>query len=150
MGNSRVIVNRRYWLEMEKQERERRGASATSPPRIQLTVEDRGWKTKLNQPFELLYHLNQLLSSIYHTSCRPQRAIILLVQMAPKPISTLALPRSTLLALSQAGYETTDELASASPESLAKGKSASPEHRGRGCTFLMGVISCPEFDKTQN
>lgn len=41
--------------------------------------------------------------------------------MPPKPISTLAIPRSTLFALSQAGYETTDELASSTPESLARG-----------------------------
>ncbi|KAF9652649.1 hypothetical protein BDM02DRAFT_2549172 [Thelephora ganbajun] len=40
--------------------------------------------------------------------------------MSPKSISTLALPRSTLFALSQAGYETTDELASSTPENLAR------------------------------
>jgi len=48
--------------------------------------------------------------------------------MSPRSISTLALPRSTLFALSQAGYETTDELASSTPESLAKGK---PDRRSR-------------------
>lgn len=60
--------------------------------------------------------------------------------MPPRPISTLAIPKSTLFALSQAGYETTDELASSTPESLARGNTFS-RITEQGHTFLMGILS---------
>ena len=117
---------------MEKQERGREGPGATGQQRIQLAVVDRGQETKLNQQFEFLYHNHPLFSITLLTSVRGTLGYSF-VRMSPKPISALALPRSTLLALSQAGYETTDELALSTPESLARGKSVCPTV-GKGTT----------------
>ena len=61
--------------------------------------------------------------------------------MPPRPISTLAIPKSTLFALSQAGYETTDELASSTPESLARGNQLSRITEHDRVFFLMGIPS---------
>ena len=81
------------------------------------------------------------LSDLSHFSLPAGEEYILFLKMSPKPISTLGLPRSTLLALSQAGYETTDELASSTPESLARGKSVCPGDRRTSDRFLMGIPS---------
>lgn len=123
---------------MEKQEREeerKRGASCE----VQLTVVDRGRETKLNQKSD--FYTTQPSPRSITLAGRPAGGIFRLFRMSPKSISSLALPRSTLFALSQAGYETTDELASSTPENLARGKSALSDQQSMGHSFLMGILS---------
>ena len=118
VGGSRFIV-KRNWLEMEKQERGKERGGGIRATSQRWTVVDRGQgpDLKSNQSFQFLYQ--PFLSSIHHHTSLP--AVESDNLMSPKPISTLAIPRSTLFALSQAGYETTDELASSTPEGLARG-----------------------------
>ena len=137
-GGSRGIV-KRSWLEMEKQERRREGwgIGATSE---RWDPTDGGGQRMRNrvEPNILVFIPHEHLSSICHAPCRPQTDDL----MPPRPISTLAIPKSTLFALSQAGYETTDELASSTPESLARGNTLS-RITEQGRTFLMGIPSSP-------
>ena len=94
---------------------------------VQLAVVDRGRDTESNQKFWFLYDDHPSPSTITLAG-RAAGTVSSLVRMSSKSISTLALPRSTLLALSQAGYETTDELASTTAEGLARGKAGFTDH----------------------
>ena len=127
MEGSRTIVRRKVELardgEAREGERENDVRNQLRGWVVQLTVVERGQETESNQQFWFLYQSHPSSRSITLAG-RPSG---ILVQMPPKPISTLALPRSTLFALSQAGYETTDELASSTPESLARGKPVFPD-----------------------
>ena len=115
MGESRVIVME---LARDGEARERG---------VQLVVVDRGRETESNQKFWFLYD-NHPSPSTITLAGRVTGIVSSLVRMSSKSIATLALPSSTLLALSQAGYETTDELASSTAEGLARGKAGFADH----------------------
>ena len=108
-------------LEMEKQEREGERERERRGVLVRLAVVDRGRENKSNQKIWFLYHNHHSRWTVTPAG-RARGIVSSLVRMSSKSISTLALPRSTLLALSQAGYETTDELVSSTAEGLARGK----------------------------
>ena len=146
---SKDRIIRRHWVRFtrhrekelardgEAREGERRGIRATSERWDPTDGSGQRMRNRV-EPIILVFIPHEHLTSIYHASCRPQRNDL----MPPRPISTLAIPKSTLLALSQAGYETTDELASSTPESLARGNTLS-RITEQGRTFLMGIPSSP-------
>lgn len=141
MGGSRIIAKRKTELTRDGEARERERENEREGPAAGSVcpTDGCGQRTRDQVEPKIPVFIPQPSSPRSITLAGRPRGIPL--RMSPKPISTLALPRSTLFALSQAGYETTDELASSTPEGLAKGKPVFPDQWWRGHTFLMGILS---------
>lgn len=132
MGDSRIIVKRGAEVTRDGKAREGERGNTCDELAVGLAYPTDGSGQRMRNQVEptVLVFIPQPPSPRSITLPAGRRGI--LIRMPSRSISTLALPRSTLLALSQAGYETTDELASSTPENLARGKAAFPDHRRGG------------------